>query len=172
MNFNEVIAPFATLDLSTVSTRLMHPRAGLGWSAARTRAAESDYREFLLHAKLCPEENGAPTPDVDCFWHFHILDTVHYARDCQRLFGYFLHHEPDVRFDEEAQRVSVGHAALSYCARSAQSATMGYCARVAQPTPARAAALLDGAGAERAEACCAIARPQTTTPLGVCEAAL
>jgi hypothetical protein len=31
---------------------------------------------------------------VDKFWHQHILDTVGYARDCQLMFGYFLHHNP------------------------------------------------------------------------------
>ena len=33
MNVNDLGTPVATLDLSTVRTRLMHPRAWLGWSA-------------------------------------------------------------------------------------------------------------------------------------------
>jgi hypothetical protein len=31
---------------------------------------------------------------VDTFWHYHILDTLKYAEDCQAVFGYFLHHFP------------------------------------------------------------------------------
>jgi hypothetical protein len=32
--------------------------------------------------------------EVDTFWHYHILDTLKYAEDCQAVFGYFLHHFP------------------------------------------------------------------------------
>jgi hypothetical protein len=35
-----------------------------------------------------------PPPDIDTFWHQHILFTREYARDCERLFGTFLHHRP------------------------------------------------------------------------------
>jgi hypothetical protein len=38
----------------------------------------------------------APLVDVDTFWHYHILDTMKYARDCEQAFGYFLHHYPYV----------------------------------------------------------------------------
>jgi hypothetical protein len=45
---------------------------------------------------------------VDTFWHFHILDTVKYAADCERVFGYFLHHNPYIGLrgggDEEVLR--------------------------------------------------------------------
>jgi hypothetical protein len=39
---------------------------------------------------------AAPSMDVDTFWHYHILDTMKYARDCEEVFGYFLHHFPYV----------------------------------------------------------------------------
>jgi len=41
-----------------------------------------------------PEETLAPSKDVDRFWHGHILDTLKYAEDCEKVFGYFLHHFP------------------------------------------------------------------------------
>ena len=41
-----------------------------------------------------PGETIAPSKDVDKFWHGHILDTLKYAEDCERVFGYFLHHFP------------------------------------------------------------------------------
>jgi hypothetical protein len=49
--------------------------------------------------KLFPEEDTAPLADVDTFWHYHILDTMKYATDCERVFGYFLHHYPYVGMD-------------------------------------------------------------------------
>lgn len=155
MNVNDLGTPVATLDLSTVRTRLMHPRAGLGWSAARTSAAESAYREFLLLAKLSPRERAVPSADVDYFWHFHILDTQRYAADCETLFGYFLHHEPDVTFDAKQAAAD---------ARAGHNERNGYCARIA-PSAARAAALGDaGAPAGTAAAgrsyCASPARPQ------------
>lgn len=137
MHVINVYAPIAALDLSTVRTRLMHPRAGLGWGEARTLAAESAYREFLLYAKQYPAETPSPTADVDAFWHYHILDTVKYARDCQRAFGYFLHHKPDVEFcDEDAQAEEAVAADMStYCARGPAQAA--YCALVGAPAYAR-----------------------------------
>ena len=91
-----IFASIAALDLSSICVRLMHPKAGLGWSESRTRATEFAYREFLLFAKTFPAETPSPSADVDAFWHFHILDTVKYARDCAMAFGYFLHHKPDL----------------------------------------------------------------------------
>jgi hypothetical protein len=44
--------------------------------------------------KLFPREHTAPLFDVDIFWHYHILDTMKYAADCEQIFGYFLHHFP------------------------------------------------------------------------------
>jgi hypothetical protein len=88
-------AAIEALDLTPVRARLMHPVAGPGWSAERTRQVEHAYREFLFVATMFPDESPAPAPDVDTYWHFHILDTVKYARDCQQAFGYFLHHGPD-----------------------------------------------------------------------------
>jgi hypothetical protein len=115
MNVSHACAAIAALDLSTVRTRLMHPRAGLGWSAMRASAAESDYREFLLRAKLFPEDARSPMADVDSFWHFHILDTTKYVRDCEQSFGYFLHHQPEVEFDSE----EVGERRPAYCSLTA-----------------------------------------------------
>jgi hypothetical protein len=34
--------------------------------------------------------------DVDEFWHTHILQTMKYADDCQKVFGTFLHHNPHI----------------------------------------------------------------------------
>jgi hypothetical protein len=41
-----------------------------------------------------PDSAVVPSSFVDDFWHFHILDTQKYQEDCERFFGYFLHHFP------------------------------------------------------------------------------
>ena len=54
------------------------------------------YDLFLYLMKKFPNEHTAPMFDVDIFWHYHILDTMKYAADCDAIFGYFLHHFPYV----------------------------------------------------------------------------
>ncbi|MDB5962986.1 MAG: hypothetical protein JWP59_4280, partial [Massilia sp.] len=92
-----------------------------------------DYREFLLFAKTYPAATPTPTADVDAFWHFHILDTVKYARDCASAFGYFLHHKPDVEFDDDDQQEELADeagSAAAYCAlaRPLEAGAAAYCA--------------------------------------------
>jgi hypothetical protein len=87
-------APFAALDLEPIKFKLMHPEAGEGWSAEKTESVEAEYRRFLFLMKKFPQEATAPAHAVDTFWHYHILDTMKYAADCEALFGYFLHHFP------------------------------------------------------------------------------
>lgn len=99
-------AAIAALDLDSIKAKLMHKKSGKGWSAERAAAVEREYRRFLYLMKRFPNEPTAPLVDVDTFWHYHILDTLKYAADCQQVFGYFLHHFPYVgmrgKDDEEA----------------------------------------------------------------------
>jgi hypothetical protein len=87
-------AAIAALDLEPIMVKLMHVESGEGWSLERARAVEFEYRRFLYLMKKYPEELAAPSFDVDTFWHYHILDTMKYAEDCQNVFGHFLHHFP------------------------------------------------------------------------------
>jgi hypothetical protein len=84
------------LDLEPIKLKLMHKPSGEGWSVAKANAVEVEYRRFLCLMKAFPAEETAPLVDVDTFWHYHILDTLKYAADCQQAFGYFLHHYPYV----------------------------------------------------------------------------
>ena len=56
--------------------------------------AVKKYKRFLNLKIKYPELNLVPTDDIDMIWHAHILDTENYAKDCENLFGYFLHHLP------------------------------------------------------------------------------
>jgi hypothetical protein len=60
---------------------------------------------------MFPAEQAAPLVDVDTFWHYHILDTMKYAADCDAVFGQFLHHFPYIGLrgeDDLAAHESMG----------------------------------------------------------------
>ena len=94
MNSNVELNVIAALDLDLIKVKLMHKESGEGWSLELVSEVEFEYRRFLHLLKLFPDEQIAPRFDVDIFWHYHILDTMKYAADCEQIFGYFLHHYP------------------------------------------------------------------------------
>ena len=91
---NKEFEVIAALDLNPIKVKLMHKESGEGWSLEKVNATEIEYRRFLYLMKAFPNEETAPLVDVDTFWHYHILDTMKYAKDCEQAFGYFLHHFP------------------------------------------------------------------------------
>jgi hypothetical protein len=91
-DFNQI----SMLDLDPIKIKLMHVESGEGWSLEYASAVEREYRRFLYLMKTYPDEPTAPLTDVDTFWHYHILDTMKYAADCEQVFGFFLHHFPYV----------------------------------------------------------------------------
>ncbi|MDQ2990363.1 MAG: glycine-rich domain-containing protein-like [Pseudomonadota bacterium] len=103
--------PILELDLDPIKVKLMHKESGEGWSLEYANAREFEYRRFLYLMKMFPEEQTAPLFDVDIFWHYHILDTMKYAADCEQIFGYFLHHFPYIGLrgeDDEAAHHRIG----------------------------------------------------------------
>ena len=85
------VASLATLDLTAVKRKVVDDK---GWSEKIADYAELRYRRFLCMHLINPPLLLVPPPDIDAFWHQHILFTREYARDCERLFGGFLHHSP------------------------------------------------------------------------------
>jgi hypothetical protein len=111
MIFNEQYQAISELDLEPIKVKLMHEESGEGWSLEKTNAVEFEYRRFLILMKKYPSEQTAPLVDVDTFWHYHILDTMKYASDCDQVFGYFLHHFPYIGLrgeDDEKAHEHVG----------------------------------------------------------------
>ena len=98
---NDDFALIAAFDLNPIKIKLSHVESGEGWSLERVEAAETEYRRFLYLLKTFPKVEMAPQKDVDTFWHYHILDTMKYARDCEQIFGYFLHHYPYLGMEGE-----------------------------------------------------------------------
>jgi hypothetical protein len=82
------------LDLAPIKKLLKESDSGPMWSKEFTEAVEPMYRSFLYLLWKYPEEKIVPTPEVDVFWHMHILDTKKYAEDCETIFGRFIHHNP------------------------------------------------------------------------------
>jgi hypothetical protein len=108
MTFSQnAFAVITALDLDPIKVKLMHKESGEGWSLAKVNAVEMEYRRFLYLMKSFPNEKTAPLVDVDTFWHYHILDTMKYAADCEHVFGYFLHHFPylGMRGEEDEKRL-------------------------------------------------------------------
>jgi len=90
----QVIAAIEALDLDPIKLKLMDAEEGQGWSREYADRMELAYKRLLTLLATHPEETLAPSKDVDKFWHGHILDTLKYAEDCDKLFGTFLHHFP------------------------------------------------------------------------------
>lgn len=103
-----VVAAIRALDLDPIKLKLMDSEEGQGWSRDYADRMEVAYRGFLTLLVTHPGVTLAPCKDVDKFWHGHILDTLKYAEDCDRVFGHFLHHFPyfGMRGDEDAANLA------------------------------------------------------------------
>lgn len=82
------------LDFERIKYKLMQSEGAKKWSFEQCEEAEREYKRFLSLIKLNPGIKIVPTKQMDEFWHQHILDTVAYEKDCQKIFGFFLHHFP------------------------------------------------------------------------------
>lgn len=92
------------LNLSPIAAYLMNPHNGYGWCRRQALQAIGRYKTFLFVSYLYPQIRLVPTQEIDCVWHAHLLHTRLYRQDCDRLFGYFIDHEPDSAFGGEAER--------------------------------------------------------------------
>jgi len=64
------------------------------WTEEMCDFAEEEYKKLLFLKLLHPKVALVPSKLVDKFWHEHILDTMSYQKDCEAVFGYFIHHYP------------------------------------------------------------------------------
>src|SRR5687767_10594456 len=109
----QVIAAIHALDLRSIKLRMMDPELGEGWSPEFANRIEAEYRLFLTMLVRHPAdmEDILVSKDVDEFWHNHILHTRKYADDCQKVFGNFLHHNPQTVARSVADRQQRNEAA-------------------------------------------------------------
>ena len=99
------------LDFSDVRRKLMEPPPeGQGWSEDCAKSAEKWYRRFLTLFLKYPGRKIVPNAMIDAFWHQNILDTRAYARDCQEVFGRFVHHYPYFGMNGDAAERDAAYA--------------------------------------------------------------
>ena len=100
----ERLRAIQALDLDPIKVKIMDREEGRGWTLEQANEAERRYKQFLVLKLRYPNRSIVPSKTVDQFWHQHILDTQKYAEDCQRIFGFFVHHFPyfGMRGEEDA----------------------------------------------------------------------
>ena len=89
-----ICSSVAEIDLDPIHELLVNGSNGPRWTPVKASYAIALYRTFLHLCVKYPGERLVPTPDIDTVWHSHILDTRKYQKDCQKLFGKYLHHSP------------------------------------------------------------------------------
>lgn len=96
----------AAIDLEMVKTKLQDADEGLGWSVEQCESAEIEYKRYL-NLCLVFGKGIVPNKIMDNMWHYHILDTRAYVKDCDNVFGHYLHHYPyfGMRGEEDAQNL-------------------------------------------------------------------
>ena len=99
----EVTGLLDGLDLGPIKFKLMDAEEGEGWNRGKVEEMEKQYKRFLL-LTVTSGHAIIPTKEIDAFWHQHILDTQKYADDCERCFGFFLHHFPYIGLRGEDDR--------------------------------------------------------------------
>lgn len=93
-----------SIDFNPMIEKMVHYN---GWLKEDAEETCLQYRRFLyLNRKYFYQQADALTPseDIDEFWHNHILDTKMYTRDCQAIFGQFLHHYPYFGIDDRSDK--------------------------------------------------------------------
>ena len=87
------IEELATFDFALVRRRLIQQGS---LSEEWVDVAILEFRRYLALRLLSPGPVMMLSADVDEVWHASILFTRLYADLCQRVFGHFLHHDPEL----------------------------------------------------------------------------
>jgi hypothetical protein len=96
----------AQLDLSYIITAMCAEHYPLPrWTLADATLCCQLYKNFLFLQKKHRTIPLVPTREIDEFWHNHILYTKNYFRDCEQIFGHYMHHEPASPSDNPQQLV-------------------------------------------------------------------
>ena len=133
---DQAIAAIQALDLDPIRLRVMDKESGEGWTREYAGTIEQAYRAYLTMLVKHPEdaEDIVVSKDVDEFWHAHILHTMKYTEDCEKVFGTYLHHNPHVgertqadieRKEKQAEKTRRLYAA--FCGASVQARDVAFC---------------------------------------------
>lgn len=121
------------LDFTRIKAKLMHKQDGV-IALRKIERAEAGYRQFLKLAAKYPDAPIVPSKEVDEFWHMHILDTQRYSVDCERIFGYMIHHDPYSGIEggeDEARHLALAAASEQMAVREFSEGEAAYCVKAA-----------------------------------------
>ncbi len=99
----------ANIDLEMVKMKLRDPDEGENWTVDQCESAETEFKRYLQLCKMYGK-GIVPNKIMDKFWHYHILDTRAYHKDCDSVFGHYLHHFPyfGMRGEQDAKDLKNG----------------------------------------------------------------
>jgi hypothetical protein len=89
------------LDLERLIWKITHASESVRLTEKDAPLADREYRRFLALIYVYPNKSLVPSPLVDEIWHNHILDTQNYHKDCELIFGRFLHHCPQFGIQDD-----------------------------------------------------------------------
>ena len=153
---DQAVAAIQALDLEAIRLRVTDAELGEGWSREHAENIELAYRNYLTMLVKHPDdaEDIVVSKDVDEFWHAHILHTMKYTQDCEKVFGAYLHHNPHVGVRTAAdierkaalaaktQRLyleefgSTQRERAAYCGASVKAQDAAYCGASVKPQDA------------------------------------
>jgi hypothetical protein len=86
MDFTLLIEKLSRVELNT----------GIVWPRLAAEKAVCQYKRYLylLYKYGRQAQPFPPSLEIEEIWHHHILHTEQYHRDCQYIFGGYLHHFP------------------------------------------------------------------------------
>ncbi len=88
-----------SLDFSRLTEKLINHGGWLRDDVEETCVQYRNYFFLLKKYASSDYQSLPPSEDIDEFWHQHILDTNAYVKDCELIFGKFLHHYPYLGID-------------------------------------------------------------------------
>jgi len=101
------------LNLEPIKFKLVNEEKEEKWSLEQADLVEKWYKRFLFLCAKHPNKAIVPNQTIDKFWHQHILDTEKYQKDCEKVFGYLLHHFPYFGIRDKADKENSTIAAQS-----------------------------------------------------------
>jgi hypothetical protein len=135
----QTITAIHALDLEHIKLRVMDPELGEGWTREHAESVERGYKDYLTLLVKHPEdlEDIVVSKDVDEFWHTHILHTMKYTEDCEKVFGTYLHHNPHIgertRADIEKtrclyqQNAAMKAGSAAFCGAAVKAERAAFC---------------------------------------------
>ena len=107
-SLEEAKAYIDAIDFSMIINKIVKTKH---WKEKEAAAICVYYKNFLYLNKQY-EKLGQlpPSEEIDEFWHNHILDTEKYIKDCDAIFGKYLHHYPYFGMDDKSNEQDLSNA--------------------------------------------------------------